>query len=1114
MKSLFLIFSLLTIGLSLLSGQNNQIKKLKWINFSPYVNNGQNPDYLSQIPESQIVYLIDSLLPYTEGIRTFGTTHGLERAPYIAKQKNLKVIVGIWLSSDTTVNRQQIESGIKIATDGMADRIIVGSEVLLRNQLPVNKIIDYINEVKTACPGIPVSYADITSKIINNPKIIDACDFVSVNIYPFWEGVPIDCAIKSLHQSSLSVQAIAKGKEVFISETGWKTDGNPFGEAIPSVPNSVRYLKETLNWSKASGIEVNLFSAFEEPWKVQKNDGGWGIFNSEATLKPGMEKIFEPITRIDTTWLCNQIISQEKDTLSIDYLPVIGSFQNIEGHISHINPCDYRIAGYIYVKNFGWVTKPTYENPSVPINCLGKWSLDYTTGGTDQLATDIRLFLIPAGYSPPLVGGGNVFPGEIYQKALARKFFHRDSLKTARLEATADTVCLRESVTLTAYGGKKYLWNTGDTSASIVVIPLGGSNTYSVEISDLNGNGQVISKHIFTIDEFISIDPPYYKICMGDSVTLSIHPATSAAYVNYVWSTGQTSSTIKVSPNVSSEYSLTGYTGKGCHKTVSCKVEIDKGPGIHIFGDSICYGNSSYLYTYGGKSYLWSTGDTTSYIYVNPKYTQSYTVTLTNFNNCKFVFKDSVYVNPLASVSAFPDTISYGEISMLSAKGGDGSNFYWSTGENNPSIQVKPEKTTTYIVTVKNKKLGCSETLNKTVFVKTGPVFSPDTLNLHFNTGWSIFSTNVIPDSSDLKVLFKPLINNGKLVKIQDESGRAMEDYGFLGGWINNIGKISLTKGYKIKVIENCQLTVTGKKVTFPYKIPLKHGWNIMGYPVNREIDGMEVVQQLIDQGKLIKIQDGKGVDIENYGVFGGWKNNIGFFRQGQGYKVKMSADDTLTVGIYKDCTDPDGNIYKTVQIGNQVWMAENLKTTKYRDGSAIPHIMENSIWGVLSTGAYCLYNNDSTNKNIYGALYNWHAVSTSKLCPVGWHVPDNNEWTTLENYLIANGYNYDSTTSDNKIAKSLASTTYWISSTVRGSVGNMDFPAFRNKTGFSALPAGYRDFYGTFNQACIFTEFWSSTETSVDNAWLRGMCCEYAYLFSSFMYKTYGHSVRCVQDH
>ena len=202
----------------------------------------------------------------------------------------------------------------------------------------------------------------------------------------------------------------------------------------------------------------------------------------------------------------------------------------------------------------------------------------------------------------------------------------------------------------------------------------------------------------------------------------------------------------------------------------------------------------------------------------------------------------------------------------------------------------------------------------------------------------------------------------------------------------------------------------------------------------------------------------------------------------------------TLPEITYGSVTDVEGNIYKTVKIGTQTWMAENLRTTKYNDNTPISLIEDNASWISLSTPAYCWYNNDRiTYGETYGALYNWYTVNSGKLCPTGWQVPTDVEWTTMENYLIMNGYNYDGTGSDNKIAKSIASHSDWTASTSDGAVGNIDYPAIRNATGFTAVPGGLRyylngRFHNIEDQGC----YWSSTEpeNSGDNgsAWYRNL--------------------------
>jgi len=214
--------------------------------------------------------------------------------------------------------------------------------------------------------------------------------------------------------------------------------------------------------------------------------------------------------------------------------------------------------------------------------------------------------------------------------------------------------------------------------------------------------------------------------------------------------------------------------------------------------------------------------------------------------------------------------------------------------------------------------------------------------------------------------------------------------------------------------------------------------------------------------------------------------------------------------------TDIDGNIYHTVTIGTQVWMVENLRVTHYRNGDSIPNVTDSTAWSNLTTGACCWYNNDATTyANTYGALYNWFAVTDSRnIAPTGWHVPTDTEWKTLENYLLANGYNYDGTTTGNKIAKSLAFDAGWIYSSNEGAVGNTDYPTYRNKTGFTALPGGFRKNIGIFINIGFGGYWWSSTEYSQTNVLTRYMLynCE-LFTDNSTNLKINGFSVCCVKD-
>ncbi len=205
---------------------------------------------------------------------------------------------------------------------------------------------------------------------------------------------------------------------------------------------------------------------------------------------------------------------------------------------------------------------------------------------------------------------------------------------------------------------------------------------------------------------------------------------------------------------------------------------------------------------------------------------------------------------------------------------------------------------------------------------------------------------------------------------------------------------------------------------------------------------------------------------------------------------------------------DADGNMYNTVKIGNQIWMAENLKTTKYNDGTPIPNIKDNDEWTNLTTGAYCNYDNLESNLGIYGRLYNWYAVETGKLAPKGWHVPTDDDWTILINYLIDNVYEKG----ENTIAKALCAKTNWELSDIAGTPGAA--PENNNSTGFTALPGGSRSSTnGTFNNIELMGYWWSSTEYYDYSAFFWGMTYTHEGYMNIDINKEYGFSVRLIRD-
>ena len=210
--------------------------------------------------------------------------------------------------------------------------------------------------------------------------------------------------------------------------------------------------------------------------------------------------------------------------------------------------------------------------------------------------------------------------------------------------------------------------------------------------------------------------------------------------------------------------------------------------------------------------------------------------------------------------------------------------------------------------------------------------------------------------------------------------------------------------------------------------------------------------------------------------------------------------------------TDIDGNVYKTVKIGDQMWMAENLKVTRYRNGESIgttsPASMD--ISGESTPKYQWAYNGDESNAAIYGRLYTWYAVADSRgVCPAGWHVPSDTEWTALTDYLINNGYGYEGSGSD--IAKSLAAKTGWRTDATPGNTGNDQ--GSNNSTGFNSVPGGYRINTGTFTSIGGYASWWSSTESSTSSVWFKYLLFNGNDLRRNASYKFQGGAVRCIKD-
>ncbi len=259
--------------------------KIHGLSFSPYVT-GQGPG--TKIGEAQIVDRMGIIQPYVNWVRSFSCTDGNELIPRIAHANGLKTMVGVWLEGDHQKNEEELQNAIEVASAGHADILAVGNEVLLRGDLSEEELIDYVNRVRQAVPGVPVGYVDAYFEFVDHPRVTDACDVILANCYPFWEGCAAEYSLLYMKEMYRRAVRAANGKKVIISETGWPNVGTPTGAAVPSYTNAIRYFLNTYQWAAEENIEIFYFSSFDEDWKTgDEGDVGayWGLWDKDGRLK-------------------------------------------------------------------------------------------------------------------------------------------------------------------------------------------------------------------------------------------------------------------------------------------------------------------------------------------------------------------------------------------------------------------------------------------------------------------------------------------------------------------------------------------------------------------------------------------------------------------------------------------------------------------------------------------------------------------------------------------------------------------------------------------------------------------------------------------------------------
>ena len=252
--------------------------------FSPYVD-GQ--DNLCDVSTDQIRERMSMLAPHTSWVRTFSCTRGNENAPVVASELGLKSMVGVWIDDDLEHNEIELAKGIELAKQGHAGILAIGNEVMLREELHEDQLIEYIERAKAEV-DVPVGYVDAYFLFENHPRVAEACDVLLVNCYPFWEGYPIEHAHIYMREMYRRAQRVAAGKKVIIAETGWPNIGTRDRGAEPSRINAMKYFIDAVEWTRAEGIDLFYFAGFDEAWKVAKEgDVGayWGLWDKDGTPK-------------------------------------------------------------------------------------------------------------------------------------------------------------------------------------------------------------------------------------------------------------------------------------------------------------------------------------------------------------------------------------------------------------------------------------------------------------------------------------------------------------------------------------------------------------------------------------------------------------------------------------------------------------------------------------------------------------------------------------------------------------------------------------------------------------------------------------------------------------
>ena len=280
-------------AISILKDDSSSFSKLQCVSYAPFAKD-ESPFLFDNglvISSNRVREDLKLLSKYTDCIRTYSTV-GLEMIPAIARENNLKMLMGAWVSKDKVQTKQELDTLIKLASENqdIVKAVIVGNEVLLRGDTSDVQLLEYLKQVKAALPNIKVTYADVWEFWLKHPAIKESTDFVTIHILPYWEDEPmgIKRAINHLADVRGEVESILKDKNILIGETGWPSEGRMREDAHPSKINQALFVREFVQLAVKNNWDYNIIEAFDQPWKRVSEGavgGFWGLFDKDRNDK-------------------------------------------------------------------------------------------------------------------------------------------------------------------------------------------------------------------------------------------------------------------------------------------------------------------------------------------------------------------------------------------------------------------------------------------------------------------------------------------------------------------------------------------------------------------------------------------------------------------------------------------------------------------------------------------------------------------------------------------------------------------------------------------------------------------------------------------------------------